>query len=69
MPARCEEKVSWLEGQIWSREQWLETHGSTGKWPSTDIESKRYGLGIMTDIKNDYERSLEAAKRRQEAAE
>lgn len=65
MPQRVTEKIDWLNGAIWSRETWLRDHASTGKWPEHDIADKRRGLEIMTDIKSDYERSLEAAKQRQ----
>lgn len=64
MPARVSEKNEWLQGAIWSRETWLDDHGT--KWPSTDVDTKRYGLEIMRDILSDYERSVEAAKKRQE---
>lgn len=62
MPGRVTEKIDWLNGAIWSRETWLSDHGSTGKWPSHDVEAKRYGLEIMTDIRDDYQKSLDRAK-------
>lgn len=68
MPQRVEEKIDWLNGAIWSRETWLRDHGSTGKWPLHDVDAKRHGLEIMTDIRDDYAKSLEAAKRRAEVA-
>lgn len=67
MPANVEGKIEFLTGQIWSRETWLRDHA--GKFPEHVVDTKRHGLEMLTDIKNDYERSLEAAKRRQEAAE
>lgn len=67
MPSNVTAKIDWLNGAIWSRETWLDDHGS--KWPASDVETKRHGLEIMREIRDDYERSVEAAKRRAEAAE
>ena len=62
MPSRVPDKIEWLKGAIWSRETWLETHGS--KWPSHDVEDKKYGLDIMQDILSDYKKSMERARER-----
>jgi hypothetical protein len=44
--------IDWLEGQIRSRHEWLDTHGtSRNKWPEHDLEAKRDGLGKMERIR------------------
>lgn len=65
MPANVSAKIDFLNGAIWSRQTWLDDHGDKGKWPAHDIESKRHGLEIMQDIRDDYVKSLEAAKARE----
>lgn len=62
MPANVEAKIDWLNGAIWSRETWLRDHGHSDRWPSHDVDAKRYGLEIMTDIRDDYQKSLDRAK-------
>lgn len=63
MPSRVEEKISWLERQILSRRDWLSTHGTKkAPWPEHDIASKEYGLEMMIDIREDYQKSLEKAR-------
>lgn len=46
--------LEWLEGQIRSRIDWLETHGgnSRKRWPDHDIEAKKYGLNVMYALRN-----------------
>ncbi len=63
MPANMDAKISWLKGAIWSRETWLEEHGS--KWPAHDRESKAQGLEVMREILSDYELSVERARERE----
>lgn len=68
MPERVEDKITWLNGQIISRREWLSTHGTKKKpWSEQDLEAKRYGLGMLTDIREDYQKSLERAQQRAEA--
>lgn len=62
MPGNVVAKIEWLNGAIWSRETWLRDHGVGGKWPEHDLETKRRGLEIMTDIRDDYQKSLDRAK-------
>lgn len=62
MPANVQAKIDWLTGAIWSRETWLRDHGHADKWPAHDVEAKRYGLEIMEDIRDDYQKSLDRVK-------
>lgn len=63
MPSRVSEKIDWLNGQIIARQEWLRTHGTKQRpWPEADIDSKRAGLEIMTEIRDDYQKSLDRVR-------
>jgi hypothetical protein len=65
MPSRVEEKIMWLNGQILARHDWLATHGTRAKpWPEHDMDVKRRGLEMMTDIRDDYQLSLDRANQK-----
>lgn len=60
MPSNMQGKIEFLDGAIWSRETWLETHAS--KRPEHEVEMKRAGLATLQDIHADYSKSLERAR-------
>lgn len=62
MPTNMTAKIEWLNGAIWSRETWLRDHANTGKWPSHDVDDKRRGLAIMTEMRDDYQKSIDRSK-------
>ena len=65
MPSRVDEKITWLNGQILARNDWLATHGTKKQpWSEADLEAKKYGLEMMTDIRDDYQISLERANQK-----
>ena len=57
-----EEILTWVDGQIWSKRQWLETHKRN--WPAHDVEAKEYDLSILAALKRHMERQIEHKKGR-----
>lgn len=62
MPSNVESKIEALDRMIWSKQTWLDTHGS--KRTAHEVETQRANLDMLTDIRTDYALSLARAKER-----
>lgn len=55
-----EEILTWVESQIWSKRQWLETHARG--WPEHDVSMKRRDMEFLLKIKGHYQTWIEHKK-------
>lgn len=54
------EKRDFVNGLIWSKRDWLKTHGGAkSKWPEHEIHRKQEELKYLEDIADDYRRAVE----------
>lgn len=60
MPENVVEKIDALDKLIWSKQTWIDDHGS--RRPIHEVETQRANLQTLQDIRDDYARSLEKAR-------
>ena len=54
------EKRDFVNGLIWSKREWLGSHGGTkSKWPEHEIHRKQDELKYLEAIADDYRRAVE----------
>ena len=54
------EKHDFIQGLIWSKREWLGSHGGkNSKWPEHEIQRKQEELKKLESIADDYRRAVE----------
>ena len=53
------EIYDWIQGQIYSKREWLNAHGGKVQWSEQDIDAKRRDLSILQFMASAYERKFE----------
>ena len=55
-----QEKHDFIAGLIWSKREWLTTHGGAkSKWPEHEIQRRQDELKKLESIADDYRRAAE----------